>query len=265
MNVRKIDVNEFQKRKFERSFISVYVVIKPIVVETDDGIEPKNLCVFYGFTALGARKIIAIYFEDTKDNRFWLNIFEDLKSRNLKNIMFLVTPKNRNIERCAKIVYNNIEVVRSPEDIMNSIDIFFPTKTSRALEIQLKNLLLAENIEICKEKIELFKQEYLHNKLVLTVFEKQEEDILKLGELIKKYREQNSQTSKKVKYNSIKDNELGKEIKSLTKRIKSYLFNDENRKDDFLYYDFGEYNKESREVMKEFCRKNKITKFKIIL
>ena len=94
--------------------------------------------------------------------------------------MFLVTPKNRNIERCAKIVYNNIEVVRSPEDIMNSIDIFFPTKTSRALEIQLKNLLLAENIEICKEKIELFKQEYLHNKLVLTVFEKQEEDILKL-------------------------------------------------------------------------------------
>lgn len=180
MNVRKIDVNEFQKRKLERSFISVYVVIKPIVVETDDGIEPKNLCVFYGFTALGARKIIAIYFEDTKDNRFWLNIFEDLKSRNLKNIMFLVTPKNRNIERCAKIVYNNIEVVRSPEDIMNSIDIFFPTKTSRALEIQLKNLLLADNIEICKEKIELFKQEYLHNKLVLTVFEKQEDDILKL-------------------------------------------------------------------------------------
>lgn len=44
-----------------------------------------------------------------------------------------------------------------------------------------------------------------------------------------------------------------------------YLFNDENRKDDFLYYDFGEYNKESREVMKEFCRKNKTTKFKIIL
>lgn len=180
MNVRKIDVNEFQKRKLERSYISVYIVIKPIVIETDDGIEPKNLCIFYGFTSLGARKIIAIYFEDTQDNRFWLNIFEDLKSRNLRNIMFLVTPKNKNIERCAKIVYNDIEVVRSPEDIMNSIDIFFAAKTSRALEIQLKNLLLADDINICKEKIELFKQQYLHNTLVLTVFEKQEQDILKL-------------------------------------------------------------------------------------
>lgn len=180
MNVRKIDINEFRKRKLERSYISVYIVIKSIVVETEEGIEPKNLCVLYGFTALGARKIIAIYFENTEDNRFWLNIFEDLKSRNLRNIMFLVTPKNKNIERCAKIVYNNIEVIRSPEDIMAAIDIFFATKTSRALEIQLKNLLLAENVENCKEKIELFKQQYLHNQLVLKVFEKQEQDILNL-------------------------------------------------------------------------------------
>lgn len=180
MYVRKIDLKEFQKRKFERSYISVYIVIKTILIETNDGIEQKNLCVFYGFTALGARRIIAIYFEDTSDNRFWLNVFEDLKARNLKNIMFLVTPKNRNIERCAKIVYNDIEVIRSPEDIMASIDIFFATKTSRYLEIQLKNLLLAEDLQDCKEKLDLFKQQFLHNQLVLTVFEKQQDDIMKL-------------------------------------------------------------------------------------
>lgn len=77
MNVRKIDTNEFRKRKLERSYISVYIVIKSIAVETENIVEPKNLCVIYGFTALGARKIIALYFENTEDNRFWLNIFED--------------------------------------------------------------------------------------------------------------------------------------------------------------------------------------------
>lgn len=54
-----------------------------------------------------------------------------------------------------------------------------------------------------------------------------EEKILKLGELLKEYRNINNQKSKKVKYNSIKNNELGKEIKSLTKEIKQYLFSDE--------------------------------------
>ena len=53
-----------------------------------------------------------------------------------------------------------------------------------------------------------------------------EEKIMKLGELLKQYRNINNQTSNKVKYNSIKNNSLGKEIKSLTKDIKMYLFND---------------------------------------
>ena len=50
---------------------------------------------------------------------------------------------------------------------------------------------------------------------------------MKLGELVKEYRSINNQSSNKIKYNSIKNNELGKEIKSLTKEIKKYLLNDD--------------------------------------
>lgn len=53
-----------------------------------------------------------------------------------------------------------------------------------------------------------------------------EEKILKLGEKLREYRKLNNQSNKKVKYNSIKNDELGKEIKSLTKDVKKYLFND---------------------------------------
>ena len=103
MNMRKISINEFKKRRFERSYISVYIVIRSISVENEQEIEVKNLCVIYGFTALGVRRIISIYFENTNDNRFWLGVFEDLKSR--------------------------------------------------TLEIQLKNLILAEDIEKFEENI----------------------------------------------------------------------------------------------------------------
>ena len=46
--------------------------------------------------------------------------------------------------------------------------------------------------------------------------------IIKLGFLVDKYR--NDKTTKKIKYGSIKDNELGKEIKQLTKEVKNDLF-----------------------------------------
>jgi len=55
-----------------------------------------------------------------------------------------------------------------------------------------------------------------------------EEKILKLGALLKEYRQMNNNTGKKIKYNSIKDNSIGKEIKELTKDIKKYLFQNEN-------------------------------------
>ena len=54
-----------------------------------------------------------------------------------------------------------------------------------------------------------------------------EEKILKLGELLKEYRKINSQNSNGIKYNSIKNDEIGRKIKVLTKEIKKYLFNDE--------------------------------------
>lgn len=81
-----------------------------------------------------------------------------------------------------------------------------------------------------------------------------EEDILKLGELIKQYREQNNQTSKKVKYNSIKNNELGKEIKSLTKEIKQYLFNDDTS---ILYASRKDINKDLENLNNYFDELNK--------
>jgi len=55
-----------------------------------------------------------------------------------------------------------------------------------------------------------------------------EENILKLGELLKQYRSNIDSKSKRIKYNSIKRTELGKEILLLTKNIKQYLYNDSN-------------------------------------
>lgn len=55
-----------------------------------------------------------------------------------------------------------------------------------------------------------------------------EEKILKLGELVKLYRDNKNLTSNKIKYNSIRRTKLGKEILSLTRDIKRYLYNNEN-------------------------------------
>ena len=80
-----------------------------------------------------------------------------------------------------------------------------------------------------------------------------EEKILKLGCKLKEYRELNNNTSLKIKYNSIKNNELGKEIKSLTKEIKYYLFKDS---DSILYASQHDINKDLKKINSYFDKLN---------
>ena len=80
-----------------------------------------------------------------------------------------------------------------------------------------------------------------------------EEKILKLGSRLKEYRELNNNSSLKIKYNSIKNNELGKEIKSLTKEIKYYLFKDS---DSILFSSQQDINKDLQKLNDYFNELN---------
>jgi len=53
-----------------------------------------------------------------------------------------------------------------------------------------------------------------------------EEKILRLGELLDKYRNNQDLFTRRINYNSIRRTDLGKQILNLTKDIKNYLYND---------------------------------------
>ena len=85
--------------------------------------------------------------------------------------------------------------------------------------------------------------------------------------MLKEYRELNKQDSKGIKYNSIKNNKLGKEIKQLTNEIKKNLFNDDtsilyaSKKDikkdlDNLNEYFNKLNEDNN--IKEYIKSNSI-------
>lgn len=79
-----------------------------------------------------------------------------------------------------------------------------------------------------------------------------EEKILELGFLVEKYR--NDVTVKKIKYGSIKDNELGKQVKQLTKEIKYYLFNDSSSE---LFKKRGAVKKDLEKLNDYYAKVNK--------
>lgn len=178
----QINLNDLQKRKLNKCYIAWYIIAQEITIRDSICMQKKKLYIIYGVDIVGNRQIIGMYFEKKNDNRFWLEVFEDLKARNAETVLFLVTPPHRNIERCVKILYNNIRIVYAPDDVILSITKFFAEKPSRALKISFKNLFLAENIDKYKIELQLFKDQYVENKVILMLLEKKESMIEKYYE-----------------------------------------------------------------------------------
>lgn len=161
-----MNIVDFQKRKLKEFYVAVYVVPKEIIIRTDSCIANKILYVLVGVDIIGYRQVLGMYFENENDNRFWLEKFEDLKARNVRRILFFVTPKSKNIERCIKIIYNDTRIIHSPDEAFSSIIKFFSDKPSRKMQTNLKDLFFCKDIEEYKINFEMFKEIYIDNKLI---------------------------------------------------------------------------------------------------
>lgn len=175
----KINLIDLQKRKLEKCYLSVTIFTEDIKTRNESCFCIRKLFVFLGIDIKGNRQVIGTYFENTEYNRFWLEVFEDFQSRGLEFILFLVTPHNRCIERCSKIVYNKLNIVYSPEELLINITRFFTEKSSRKFVKNLKNLFFAKSLENHTIEMNMFKEQFADNKIVLLILDKKESEIQK--------------------------------------------------------------------------------------
>ncbi len=175
--MERINITDFQKRKLKNFYIALYIITKEIRVRTESCITNKKLYVLTGLDIMGTRQVLGVYFDNENDNRFWLERFEDIKARGINKILFFVTPMNKNIERCIKILYNDVQIVYSPDEVYQNITKFFAQKPSRKMQIALKELFLKENIDMYKKDLEMFKEIYLDNKVIKILLTEKENEI----------------------------------------------------------------------------------------
>lgn len=175
----KINLIDLQKRKLERCFTSLLFFTKDIKIRTDGCFSVKKLYVLLGIDITGNRKVLGTYFENSEYNRFWLEVFEDLKARGLERVLFLVTPHNKNIERCAKIIYNGLNIVYSPDELIVDITRFFSEKSTRKFLKNLKDLFFAQSLQNHLVELKMFQEQFFNNKIVLLLLNKKELEIKK--------------------------------------------------------------------------------------
>ena len=119
------------QRKLDETYLIIYVIENTINIKKGDFISKSNICTLIGVDLNGYKQLLNIYEDRVNNNRYWLDCFESLKSRGIKNILFLSVGDNKNMKRSAKIAFPNIVFVDSITYIVSKFQRYTTEKKSK--------------------------------------------------------------------------------------------------------------------------------------
>lgn len=167
--MEQLKFNELIKKKLEEIYFIVYAIKNEINIKKGDFIEKTDVYTLIGIDKKGTRQLLNIYQDKINNNHFWLDCFEGLKSRGVKDILFLSVGDNKNIKRTAKIAFPNIVFVDSLTDIYPKFYKYSSERSSKNIASKIKELYTQKTIKEYKEKMSVFKEKYnnvIHQKLI---------------------------------------------------------------------------------------------------
>lgn len=158
--MNQLTLSECSKRRLDETYIVVYVIKNEINIKKGDYIEKSDIYTLIGIDIKGYRQFLNIYQDRVNNNRFWLDCFESLKSRGLKNILFLSVDDNRNMKRTAKIAFPDIIFVDSLTDLVPKFYKQSPERDSKKLASKLHLLYTQKTLTEYKEEMKKFSEIY---------------------------------------------------------------------------------------------------------
>ncbi len=167
--MQRLTINECSKRKLDEMYIVIYAIKNEINIKKGEYIEKTTVYTLVGIDIKGYRQLINICQDRTNNNRYWLDIFENLKSRGLKNVLFLSVDDNQNMKRAAKIALPGIIFVDSPTDILPKFYKYTTEKSDKQIGGKLFALYTQKTLSDFRNSFDMFKRTYnnvIHQKLI---------------------------------------------------------------------------------------------------
>ena len=167
--MKELTITDCSKRRLEDTYLVIYAIKNEINIKKGEYIEKEDIYTLVGIDKKGFRTLINVYTDRKNNNRYWLDCFENLKVRGIKNILFLSVDDNKNIKKAAKVSFPTITFIDSITDIMPKFYKFSYEKNAREIGSKLHNLYVQKTLTDFKEQFKKFKERYnnvIHQKLI---------------------------------------------------------------------------------------------------
>lgn len=167
--MEKLKLIDCTRKRLDDMYIIMYAIKNELNMKKGDIIESVDVYTLIGLNKRGIRDLIGIYQDRPLNNRYWLDISENLKSRGLKTILFLTVDDNKNLKRTVKMTFPMITFIDSLTYIVPKFYKYTSEKSSKQVCSKINRLFKEPTINEYRKTFDDFKSVYnniIHKKLI---------------------------------------------------------------------------------------------------
>ena len=154
------EVNNWKNRRLHSLYTFVYADCLYVPIKDDFISEKKAVHVILGIDKNGYKDILGIWIDKTESTNFWANVFEDLKTRGIKDILYMTSDGIAGFKGSLEKVFPKTQSQRCVVHLTRNIYKLCPRKESKNIIKDFKNIYTSSNIEEANFKLEIFINKY---------------------------------------------------------------------------------------------------------
>lgn len=150
--------NEWQNRPLKKFYIFLFVDCLYVNIGKD--METKSCAVYVvlGYDVNGIKDILGIWIGEAEGKHYWMQIFDEIKTRGVEDILFISMDGVSGLEEGAKSIFKDVVVQHCIVHLIRNSVKYIPSKDYKAFTAQLKKVYGAASLKAAEAEFEWFKQ-----------------------------------------------------------------------------------------------------------
>ena len=149
---------EWQSRPLKKFYTFLFVDCLYVNIRKDMETKSCAVYVILGYDVDGIKDILGIWIGESEGKHYWMQIFDEIKSRGVEDVLFISMDGVSGLEEGARSIFKDVVVQRCIVHLIRNSIKYIPSKDYKAYTAQLKRVYGAPSLKAAENEFERFKQ-----------------------------------------------------------------------------------------------------------
>ena len=162
------ETETWKNRKLKPMYVFTYADCIYVPIKNDDITSTKKaIYIIIGVDTQGYKEILGMWIDETESASFWNNVFEDLKERGVKDILYMSSDGIAGFKGSLEMVFPKAQSQRCVVHLVRTLYSLCPKKESKEIVGDFKKIYTSTSLEEACLMLDIFKKRYSEQKRIV--------------------------------------------------------------------------------------------------